>query len=72
MFSKDMTWQGERDGVGTPKDLGEGTIHPSERPGGSRGNTRAKGARGAVDGLVIPFCWEGETCAYTAVKDVLG
>jgi hypothetical protein len=48
--------QGGYDGVDTPKDMDQGAIHPSELPRGSGGHACAKGARGAVDGIVRP-CW---------------
>ncbi len=31
MFSKDLTWRGEQDGVDAPKESGKGAIHLSER-----------------------------------------
>ena len=60
MLEEDTERQGEYDGVDAPKDMGEGAIHPSEWQGGS---ARAKGAGETADGIVLPRCWEGETCA---------
>ena len=40
MFSKDVTWRGEQDGIDAPKESGEGAIHPSKRScGRARGHS---------------------------------
>ena len=53
-----------KDGVDAPKDMGEGAINPTERPGGSPysgGSAHAKGAGGAAHGVVLPCWWWGGT-----------
>ena len=68
MFTKDVTWRGEQDGVDASKESDEGAIHPSKRScGRARGRSPpmlAKGtmwqeecAAGAADCFVLPRWW---------------
>ena len=50
MLAEDTELQGEYYGVDTPKDIGEGAIHPFERQGGA---ACAKGAGETTDGIVL-------------------
>jgi hypothetical protein len=54
MLVEDTALRGEYDGVDTPKDLGEGAIHPSTLHGGA---TCAKGIGETAEGIVLPRCW---------------
>ena len=69
MPEEDTKLQGEYDGVDTPKDMGEGAIHPSERQGGA---ARAKGAGETADGILLPRWLQGETCTDDTVRSGIG
>jgi hypothetical protein len=69
MLAEDTAQRGEYDGVDAPKEMGEGAIHPSERHGGA---ACAKGVGETAEGIVLPRCWEGETCTNDIVRSVVG
>jgi len=54
MLVEDTALRGEYDGVGAPKDMGEGAIHPSEQHGGA---ARAKGIREMAEGIMLLHWW---------------
>ncbi len=51
MLVEDTALRGEYDGVDTPKDMGEGAIHPFERHGGA---ACAKGVEEMAKNIVFP------------------